>query len=429
MNKSILLLPFLALSIAVAAEPETEKPDIFGAIYASDMKMLERFATEDPSCLERSTKTGLLPIHYAALRNNVEALYKLSKVGAKADAVTAGSKKMTGLHIAALQNGEDSARWFLKQKLDVNTRDALGATPLHYAARCKGDSSRVIRRLLKAGADLAAKDNDGNTPLHAAALYGTKDTILTLLAAKADPSVSNKRGELPRDLAQDEGIQMLFPDVPANAEPPSVTALSEKPAPEPKTEEPTPAEAEAPAVAEDENNAEPDAEPALSAEESEPPESASGTAQNAAIAATLLDDESIPQTDRFARFLEIPGSQPMPDGTFFNGTLKNGRFEGYGVLLVRDNGRERYAGWFHNGRKNGHGIYRYANGDRIETEWKDDAPNGTGTFTFANGCVIEGTWKQGIFWEGSGQFRLGKDQLHYGAWSNGELSHSERISQ
>lgn len=439
MYKSIFSLPFLALSIAVAAEPAANQPDIFGAIFANDMKMIQKFAEEDPACLTRPTKSGFLPIHYAALRDNFEALRKLEKAGAQIDATTTGSKKMSALHVAALQNAEDSVRWLIDRKADVNARDAKGATPLHYAAKCKGDASRVIRRLVKAGALLAAVDADGNTPLHVAAIYGTKGTIKALLDAKADPAIRNNEGAAPADLVLDEAIKGLIPTPPkssAESVAPSVTVLSEKPAPAPAAQAPSappapvsaPTTAQVPAIPAAESPTAPTPIPEEVATTA-PPEESELAAQHAAQAAAMLDDESIPHADRFTRFLEIPGSQPMPDGTFFNGAIRNGHFEGYGVLLVRDNGRERYVGWFRHGRKSGHGIYRYANGDRLEAEWKDDAPNGAGTFTFANGCVITGSWKNGIFWEGSGQFRLGKDQLHYGAWADGELLRSERITQ
>jgi hypothetical protein len=55
---------------------------------------------------------------------------------------------------------------------------------------------------------------------------------------------------------------------------------------------------------------------------------------------------------------------------------------------------DRVVVWFAQGewkedKKNGKGVFMWANGDRYEGEWKDDKPNGRGVKTWAKGdrCV------------------------------------------
>ena len=84
--------------------------------------------------------------------------------------------------------------------LDINSRDNLGATPLHFAA--KGKSSDVIKTLLKVeNIDVNAVDNNGETPLHYASRSGILIIVSTLLSAPGiNKEIANKRGQLPIDV-------------------------------------------------------------------------------------------------------------------------------------------------------------------------------------------------------------------------------------
>ena len=67
---------------------------------------------------------------------------------------------------------------------DVNARDNLGWTPLHFAA--KYGTHDNIAALLSAGADVNARDITGLTALHFAAAYGTPANIAALVRVGAD---------------------------------------------------------------------------------------------------------------------------------------------------------------------------------------------------------------------------------------------------
>lgn len=53
---------------------------------------------------------------------------------------------------------------FLPQVKDVNMKDAIGSTALHYAAQ--GGHVDAVTALLKAKANINAVNNSGDTPLH-----------------------------------------------------------------------------------------------------------------------------------------------------------------------------------------------------------------------------------------------------------------------
>jgi ankyrin repeat protein len=73
-------------------------------------------------------------------------------------------------------------------------------TPLHLAA-IRGHTS-IVRELLAFGADKNCKDFDENTPLHYASEFGHFECIIYLVKeAEADPTIKNKFGYSPSDIA------------------------------------------------------------------------------------------------------------------------------------------------------------------------------------------------------------------------------------
>ena len=83
---------------------------------------------------------------------------------------------------------------------DINARNHMNETPLHYAAACK--TKGLIKRLLKYGADVHAVNRMGETPLHAAASAGIALNVKLLLNAGADPALRNILGYNALELAQ-----------------------------------------------------------------------------------------------------------------------------------------------------------------------------------------------------------------------------------
>ena len=89
-----------------------------------------------------------------------------------------------------------------------NTNSLQGTTILHLAVQCAEPS--VVGQILEilssnpsAKMDVNTQDRDGNTPLHLAAILGRVDTVRLLLSQKQiDCSLLNYRGESPIDLAR-----------------------------------------------------------------------------------------------------------------------------------------------------------------------------------------------------------------------------------
>jgi ankyrin repeat protein len=107
------------------------------------------------------------------------------------------------LHYAALENDVALLRRLLAQGADPNARDRQGFTPLHFA--CQQGAVEAVRALIGAGALVDARDDRGTTPLLRAVLSARtcQGEIITLLREHgADPVARDDAGETPTSWAR-----------------------------------------------------------------------------------------------------------------------------------------------------------------------------------------------------------------------------------
>lgn len=96
-----------------------------------------------------------------------------------------------GLHAAAQRGDVAKTEKLIAQKVDLNSRDEQGRTPLHVAAFAK--QSPVIKLLAQAGADLSAMENDKYDAVTIAAVADDEATLATLLAVGASAKLTTSR--------------------------------------------------------------------------------------------------------------------------------------------------------------------------------------------------------------------------------------------
>ena len=117
------------------------------------------------------------------------------------------------LHDAASVADISTVKRLIEQGMDVNERDDVGWTPLHYVTYfAYSDSSAVAKLLIANGAvvDTETSAGSGATPLINAAARGRKDLVQTLIAHGADVNRTVTGGHItPLRAAADAGI----PDV------------------------------------------------------------------------------------------------------------------------------------------------------------------------------------------------------------------------
>jgi ankyrin repeat protein len=105
------------------------------------------------------------------------------------------------LHSAVQMKRLDVVDLFLQRKVDVNSFDTKGCTPVFEPA-AKG-CWEMFNLLVNSGAKVDIKDSDGNTTLHAAAVGGNSRIISALLQAGVKACEKNHKGLVPSDCVGD----------------------------------------------------------------------------------------------------------------------------------------------------------------------------------------------------------------------------------
>lgn len=102
-------------------------------------------------------------------------------------------KNYETLHESAKHGDEKLIKYYInKQKINPNSLDESGATPLIYAAKYADED--IAKLLIKNGATVNFQDSYGRTALMAASAYNKKDTIVLLMENKANPNLTRNDG-------------------------------------------------------------------------------------------------------------------------------------------------------------------------------------------------------------------------------------------
>lgn len=119
----------------------------------------------------------------------------------------------------------------------------------------------------------------------------------------------------------------------------------------------------------------------------------------------------------------LSGLIAFPEGASYNGEYKENKdklqiLHGQGEFISP---AFRYKGEFRENKKQGKGIYIWANGNRYEGDFVDDEPSGKGTFVFASGDRYEGEYAKGAF-NGKGVFVARNGDRTDGTFVNGQAN-------
>lgn len=114
-----------------------------------------------------------------------------------------------------------------------------------------------------------------------------------------------------------------------------------------------------------------------------------------------------------------PVERELIDGNIYTGDLKDGKFDGFGILEFANG--NKYEGEFRLGEFNGEGVLTFKNGNKYDGEFKDGRFDGKGVIKYANGSSYSGEFGFGEYKEynGYGVFVWSDNIKYEGEWRNG----------
>jgi len=123
--------------------------------------------------MTKTDEAGRLPIHYAAMADNVQ---EIEARLAEGDDINLGDKRgFTPLHMATQHGSRAAARFLLDHGADVDRPNASGNTPLFVAVFNSRGNGELIALLRERGADPRHANNTDQTPVGLARLIGNYD--------------------------------------------------------------------------------------------------------------------------------------------------------------------------------------------------------------------------------------------------------------
>jgi ankyrin repeat protein len=183
----------LLLQHDAEAQPAKSEPAAFGATalflaaYSGDVRAAKELRAKGGDLNARMLLFGIgaeSPLSVAVERGEPAMIEALIHAGASANLIDP-ENGLNILSVAIFRNDVETARLLIREGADVNHRDKLGFTPLHWAANVDFGDTRVLELLLRAGADPRARNSQGLTPLQLAMRYGHSRHQQTLQNAVA----------------------------------------------------------------------------------------------------------------------------------------------------------------------------------------------------------------------------------------------------
>lgn len=151
-----------------------------------------------PLMLKARDKSGMMPLHHACQRGNLEAVKAFIEKGANPN-IGSGPARLTALGYAAAYNHAEVCEYLVANKARVLGKDKFRRSPLVVAAR--NGNAKLVNFLLRKGALCDEPDSSGNTPLHYAAAYGWPECVEELIKAGANINANSSWKITPLNIA------------------------------------------------------------------------------------------------------------------------------------------------------------------------------------------------------------------------------------
>jgi ankyrin repeat protein len=199
--------PTMVLELIEAGAPLTDDIALQAATVGTDVIALLIKRRVDIASLRHSS-SGRTACHLALTEQCPLAVLQMLVNVAGVDINATDSEGQTCVHLCATHGADHVLQWLINAGAEIDTPDADGETPLHYACRQHSAVSGCALQLIVAGADARAQNRHRTTPcFFAAQLSGRHATevVTTLLAAGGDFDAVDIGGSTPRAMAEFRG--------------------------------------------------------------------------------------------------------------------------------------------------------------------------------------------------------------------------------
>ncbi len=159
------------------------------AVRGQDTVAVRKLLDEDAELAKGKDYSDSTPLHHAAAFGNLETLKLLLNSGADVNA----KNRLEGTPLHWAVRNHEKMGLLLDHGAHINDKTQDGSTPLYLASR-RRDSPSVLRLLLKKGANPNLATLNGRTPLMAAAGDGNVVAMRLLLAKRADATALSGSG-------------------------------------------------------------------------------------------------------------------------------------------------------------------------------------------------------------------------------------------
>ncbi|KAJ6664250.1 hypothetical protein lerEdw1_008469 [Lerista edwardsae] len=135
-----------------------------------ELTLLKENLRKGENLLNKPDERGFTPLMWASAFGEIETVRCMLDWGA--DPHILASERESALSLASTGGYTDIVVLLLEKKVDINTYDWNGGTPLLYAVR--GNHVKCVEALLARGADLTTEADSGYTPMDLAVALGHK---------------------------------------------------------------------------------------------------------------------------------------------------------------------------------------------------------------------------------------------------------------
>ena len=162
---------------------------LIAAVRGQDSAAMKKLLRDEPELVKGRDHSDSSPLHHAAGFGDIETIKLLLDNGADVNA----KNRLDGTPLHWAVRSDEKTRLLLKHGAEINSKTQDGSTPLYLASR-RRDSHSVLRLLLDKGADPNIATMNGRTPLMAAARDGDVAAMKLLLGNKADATALSGSG-------------------------------------------------------------------------------------------------------------------------------------------------------------------------------------------------------------------------------------------